>query len=732
MSNKEPNKTINWPSFLSQHDMIWEQVAYKDGYYGLEERKHGLKRRYRKEWEEGAFIGNGMMGAMIYKESPQVWRWELGRNDVIAHNFLEGIDWAVPRVPIGDIIMKPSQPIIKETMRLHLWDAAVTGTIETHMGHIHWKSFNHATEDVIVIEVKTSHQQNSVSFGLRPEHGISPRIQYVEKNPPLVSLPPKPVQYVKDDIQVSVQTFIKDEGHDTYTEEGACAIAWKEVEQSETHKILYVSVTNSRYDQSAVQEALDNLKKAMLSDMHDYTTSHCDWWHDYYASSYVSFSDKKWERFYWIQMYKLACAMKEEGVVLDSQGPWLTITPWPTTVWNLNVQLCYAPLYTSNRLKLGYSLIHTLKANKEVLINNAKPMGIDDGMYVSRATNPIDLYALWPDTSELGNLTWVLHNIWRHYQVTMDKALLKDFLFPYLKANMNAYLHLMIKGEDGTYHIPDTSSPEYPSIPQVNCYPIMDCNYTLALCKWGCQTLLEINKELDLQDTLAEKWQDVLDHLTDYPINENGYMVGADVPFDVSHRHYSHLFMIYPLHLVNGNEPAEKALMEKSISHWLGFKGALQGYTYTGAANMAAYMQDGNKALEYLNGLDAYLCPNTMYAEKGPVIETPLSATESIHYMLLQSHSGRVDVFPAVPDAWEDVEFHDFRAAGAFEVSAKREKGHVDYIHIKSLAGSPLRIKPHLGRTLNYQEGKYPCSVTEIEEGVFDIQLQKGDCITLY
>ena len=84
-------------------------------------------------------------------------------------------------------------------------------------------------------------------------------------------------------------------------------------------------------------------------------------------------------------------------------------------------------------------------------------------------------------------------------------------------------------------------------------------------------------------------------------------------------------------------EPKVFELMKKSIGHWVGFVGALQGYTYTGAAAMEAYLGNGNKALEYLNGLEQYLCPNTMYSEKGPVIETPLSATESIHYMLMQS-----------------------------------------------------------------------------------------------
>jgi len=204
------------------------------------------------------------------------------------------------------------------------------------------------------------------------------------------------------------------------------------------------------------------------------------------------------------------------------------------------------------------------------------------------------------------------------------------------------------------------------------------------------------------------------------------------VPFATSHRHYSHLFMIYPLHLLDCSKRKEYELMKKSIQHWVGFTGALQGYTYTGAAAMAAYMNDGEKALEYLNGLKAYLCPNTMYSESGPVIETPLSAAESIHYMLLQSWGNTIQVFPAVPDKWEDAEFHQLLAEGAFEVSAKRVKGQTEYVHIKSLKGSPLRVKPNIERKIKYKGSSAAYIVDEIEKGTYLIELGQGESITLY
>ena len=99
-----------------------------------------------------------------------------------------------------------------------------------------------------------------------------------------------------------------------------------------------------------------------------------------------------------------------------------------------------------------------------------------------------------------------------------------------------------------------------------------------------------------------------------------------------------------------------------------------------------------DEALDYLNGLRKFFQANTLYKERGPVIETPLSAAQCIHDMLIQSWGDTIRVFPAVPDAWSDVAFHNLRTEGAFLVSAKRSAGQTQFVRIKSLAGQPCRI----------------------------------------
>lgn len=82
------------------------------------------------------------------------------------------------------------------------------------------------------------------------------------------------------------------------------------------------------------------------------------------------------------------------------------------------------------------------------------------------------------------------------------------------------------------------------------------------LFKWGAATLLELSSEFNISDPLIPNWQSIVQRLTPGPVDANGsYMVNSNTPFNVAHRHFSHLFHIYPLHLVTmGSNPHDDAV----------------------------------------------------------------------------------------------------------------------------------------------------------------------------
>jgi alpha-L-fucosidase 2 len=159
----------------------------------------------------------------------------------------------------------------------------------------------------------------------------------------------------------------------------------------------------------------------------------------------------------------------------------------------------------------------------------------------------------------------------------------------------------------------------------------------------------------------------------------------------------------------------------------------LQGYTFTGAASMSALLADGDAALGYLNTLlTTYVKPNTMYAESGPVIETPLSGAQSLHDMLLQSWGGTIRVFPAVPSAWADVAVQDLRAEGAFLVTAARRGGRTAFVRVRSLAGEPCRLVPGgMPGPYAVRRGDRPATWHE-SGGALEIELGRGEEVLVY
>ena len=64
--------------------------------------------------------------------------------------------------------------------------------------------------------------------------------------------------------------------------------------------------------------------------------------------------------------------------------------------------------------------------------------------------------------------------------------------------------------------------------------------------------------------------------------------------------------------------------------------------------------------------------------------------------MLMQSHTGIIRIFPAIPEKWSDVSFKDLRAMGGFLVSATRTNGEVAEFTIRATVdGTASYLNPY-------------------------------------
>jgi len=722
---------VNWSEFLGRHDLVWDRIPNR--------------------WECSPFTGNGNVGFLFYQNSSEaknVISLYPGRHDYYDHRLPhegEQMLWIYrSRLPLGRFTLESEGDITGVDMRFDLWNAELMGTITTAKGSYALRGITHSTTDVIYFQTAAKGGE-SVTITWHPEVPFAPVRESLDRgggpkgdswdamrNAPY-PLPPEPTWSKADGMQFCFQPLLDQRGETT--------TGWQLTGDAAGTQLLTASVHHSFPEHNSlatVKQSLLNAKQQLAADT--FFGPHQAWWHTYYPQSFLTMNDPEKEAFYWIQMYKLGAAMRENGPILDLMGPWYNKTFWPMVWGDLNVQLIYWTHLTANRLSLGESLPRNLDKYAGNLAKNV-PAHWDDSAAIA-ACFPQDCLA-YNRNGVPDMLAWIMNNYWLHLQYTGDRERFRDGLFPLLRKTVNAYRHYLrenpVESDDGKIHIKNSWSPEYPGGRG------QDINFTIALLNWSCQTLLDINAEFSLNDPLAKEWQHIVDNLVDYQIDEHGLRIGKDIAFEKPHRHYSHLLGFYPLAVITPETAADAKMLRTSLDHWLKVSiessikvGAMPftGYTATGAASMYATLGDAEKAYYYLDFLIKHknISPTTMYGEGNgnPVIESPLSFATCIHDMLLQSWGDKIRVFPATPELWGDVAFHDLRTQGAFLVSARKQDGVTQFVTVESLVGSPCVVQTDIPKPIISINGvtAEPGQARKTGKGFYEIALKQGDVVT--
>jgi len=714
---------VHWPEFLARHDLIWTEAP--------------------KAWHDGPFLGNGMLGSILHQVDDHTLRISLGRADMEDHQ-PEGTAFIKQsRLPNGYFTLKTIGKITGFEARLDLYNAETKVQVTTDKGTIGILGFVHSEDMVIFYEMVSTAGEKDFQLDFVPLKAMSPaRLQAELAVKEQGDKAPSSRQgWAKSSYKYNPEPKLtRMEGYSVSQQPLTCGgengTAWKIKEDSKGVKQLYISIEHSYPEATATADAVAHLKAIEKESFDQFVSRHRKWWHQYYPKSFISIEDTRMESFYWIQVYKFGSGARKGRAFMDTMGPWMVEnTAWANGWFNLNTQLSYWFLSTANRFEVAESLFAKLDEKLPQLVANMPDQcgGECAGMgsivpqtFISRVGRV--------GSGFMGELLWTCHDYWLMLERTMDAERTTEKFFPLLKKTVNTYLIYMVEGDDGKVHLPKTRSPEYGSGE--------DCNFNLALFRWGLTTLIHIDERYGINDPLLPTWKDVHARLADYPTNENGYMVAKDFPFEKSHRHYSHLMMIYPLIEVNWDQPENRELIKKSVDHWINYPGTGNaGYSFSGAAAMYALMGNGEEAVRYLDIFmrmqelfptsPGKIWCTTMYTETSriqPVTETPLSLCDSMQLMLLQSWGNKIRIFPAVPESWKNVSFNGLLAAGGFEVSAVRKDGATHFIRIKSNAGQTCLLQTDI--KLGQIAGIPKSAVKQVEERLYEIDLKKGQTVT--
>ncbi len=664
---------INWAEQVSKNDLVWN---------------NNLDSSFFK----GAFIGDGVQGAMITQDNknPNGIRMMLGHYKAVAHNYISGVDMCDSRVFIGDIVINPIGNATRQTMRMDIWNGETSGIISTDKGEINWTAISDRKNNAFVVKMKTTGEESLATIGFREQWAVSTAFYGGGKDPNkfVSQVATKPARSKQGDIDLITSKM---------KSRGAQAVATQLV-KTDSYQVFYVTIgTDDINDlnkavQNATLDATNRLNSVITEGDVATLTRNSNWWNDYMKSSYLEIKqDSYWQKFWWLQVYKFGCTSSEKaGLLIDTQGTWTTQCGWSAIWWNLNVQLAYYPMYSANKLEVGRSLVDGIDRiyKSGAFRSNATSFGGKPGGMVGRST-AYDGKGTWGD--EFGNLPWALQCYYKYWKYSADDNIGKN-LFPILKESTAFLLSLLSKEADGKYHVKEGRSPEYDDSKLYK-----DANYTLMSIDWSLKALLELDSVYTMNDPLRATWKEKLQNLLPFPTNANGYMINPTQGFDKGHRHYSHLLAIYPYHSVTIDDNQQtKDIITKSVNRWIDLSttSGAAGYTFTGGCAMYGILGNGDKALTTLDYLKPKIHLNTMYEEgMNPVIETPLSGVESIGYLMLQSWGDVIRIFPALPARWANAKFKDFRAEGAFLVSASSDKGIISDVQIYSEKGKDCILK---------------------------------------
>jgi len=451
---------------------------------------------------------------------------------------------------------------------------------------------------------------------------------------------------------------------------------------------------------------------------------HLAWWTRHWSASSVSVPDAAIQQQYDLVRYLYGAGSRVDqlgngGAPIALQGLWTAdsggLPPWKGDYHNdLNTQTTYIAQLPMGHADAGLCFLEHLAALTPQFERFAGgfygvPGLVAPGVMTlgGRAMGGWGQYSLSPT-----NTAWLALLFDEHWRYTRDREFLEGVAYPWCSRAGEALAALLRPSDAGHLRLPLSSSPEIFDNSKRSWLP-PNSNYDQSLLRWLFGALASQADALGRSGD-AERWRALLARLEPLDVDPaTGALTFArGLPYDQSHRHFSHSLALHPLALVSieGGD-AERKLVDATLDSILA-RGTdwWTGYSFSWMACMLARAGRAEAALEHLETYLAFTGRNgfhlngdqsgqghSKFTYRPFTLEGNMLAAQAVHEMLLQSWGGLVRVFPATSARWQDVEFEDLRAEGALRVSASRRAGRTTRVKLLSERGGPVRLRDPFG-----------------------------------
>ena len=412
------------------------------------------------------------------------------------------------------------------------------------------------------------------------------------------------------------------------------------------------------------------------------------------------------------------------------QGVWAGTydPPWASDfTQNGNVPSAIASMLMGNmpELMLAYtSYIESLVPYME--INADRIFGARGIVLPSRtSTNGFNnsFNARFPGAFWVAGAAWAAHFFYDYYLYTGDRAFLAQHAIPFMEKAALFFEDYLIEDTKGKYMFIPTQSPE--NAPRnTKSQSSLNATMSVAAAKELLENLLAASREMEVNQEKMPLWERMLEKMPVYMINEDGAVkewLTPKLEDNYDHRHSSQLYSLYdgmPDEIAQSPElqAAFKRVIELKLErHWT-HQQERRGFMSFGLVQLgqaATSLGEADLAYRCLVPLvNHYWLHNlaSMHNYKSLFnmdISGGLPAV--IIKMLVASYPGKIQLLPALPDAWPTGTIEGVLCRGQIE--------------IKSLLWEKDRI------LLRLESGKRQQVILELPSSIRDASVRKGQAV---
>ena len=447
------------------------------------------------------------------------------------------------------------------------------------------------------------------------------------------------------------------------------------------------------------------------------------WWAGYWAGvPRLSLPDPVLERFFRLALYKFAAATHPQGKACALQGPWLEdyqIPPWSCDYhFNVNVQQVYSlalPIGAGAHMLPLFDMLESEPYQRHLRQNARMLFGIEDGLLMFHALDDVGTQCGGASAGAVLDFVcggWTALLYWWHYAYSGEVEFLRTRAYPFMCGVMRVFEEAL-QEHDGRLSLPLAISAEYGCIFKVEIAGRL-CNQNTGRDPSNQLTCIHAlaNALIAAAQVLGvaprPRWLDIKARLPRFTTVAEHVAIWEGQDLDVSHRHHSHLSMVYPFDLSGELTAAEQQVVDASIDHWV-WRGMGQWseWCYPWAAMIQA--RSGFKdAPALLLNLWRHLFLNeslaTVYlprfrgltSHRRDDMRKPKATNEIMQLdgtmagatalieLLVHERGGVVHLFPAIPEEWPEAAFSGVRLLGGCTIGAQRQAGRVIRISLHS------------------------------------------------